>query len=274
MKSTKRISVIALDIDGTCIHNNKEMSDRTHKAILECIAAGYHLIFVTGRTSNGFPVSMCDIKYNALVGANGAVLEDCHGVFSRKSMPTDTAIAILEDCQRIRAIEMVYANDIYYCNSQKYNICETDKNEQHDRVLYVDDLIKLISNNKLCPEKITFLADNTKAVLPYMKLSYRHPNTNFALSSATCLEITSIDASKKNGLLQMIRHLCIDPREIIYIGDTILDSMCFSEVGYAVAMGNSEMLVKEAADYVTETNENDGVAIVLEKLLEKGGFIA
>ncbi|MBR0520240.1 MAG: HAD family phosphatase, partial [Spirochaetales bacterium] len=82
------------------------------------------------------------------------------------------------------------------------------------------------------------------------------------------IETTADGITKANGLLRLCEHLGCGPENIIAFGDSANDLEMLSESGYSVGMGNAESCVKEMADYITDTVENDGVATAIRELFQ------
>lgn len=82
-------------------------------------------------------------------------------------------------------------------------------------------------------------------------------------------DVANIETSKGNGIKEICKILQIDLNDTIGIGDDFNDIAMFQTVGYRVVMGNANDEIKQYADEVTLSNENDGVAVFLEKLLKQ-----
>lgn len=80
-------------------------------------------------------------------------------------------------------------------------------------------------------------------------------------------DVANVGVSKGNGIKNFCKNLNIDLKDTIAIGDEDNDISMFNVVGYKVAMGNGSKELKKYADEITETNDNDGVAVFLEKLV-------
>jgi hydroxymethylpyrimidine pyrophosphatase-like HAD family hydrolase len=79
------------------------------------------------------------------------------------------------------------------------------------------------------------------------------------------IEINSGDAHKGAALLELCRHLNIDPAQAMAFGDGLNDVTMIKTAGIGVAMGNADPRVKDVADFVTDTNDNDGVAKAIRR---------
>ena len=88
-------------------------------------------------------------------------------------------------------------------------------------------------------------------------------------SSKRDLDVNAAGANKGIGLVRLGEILGIQREEIMACGDSFNDLEMLQEVGFAVAMGNAEDSLKEVADYITDTNDNHGVAKAIERFVLK-----
>ena len=94
-----------------------------------------------------------------------------------------------------------------------------------------------------------------------------HGNTlNIYKSQPTYLEVMSVDASKSKAIQFLLKKYGLHQNEVIAIGDNFNDKEMIEFAGCGVAMGNAPVAVKEAANYVTDTNNNDGVCKAIKKI--------
>ena len=87
------------------------------------------------------------------------------------------------------------------------------------------------------------------------------------------IEINAAGVNKGTGLVALGRMLGIRREEIMACGDGDNDTVMLREVGFGVAMANAEKQVKEAADYITESNDEEGAAKAIEKFALEGGSL-
>ena len=125
-------------------------------------------------------------------------------------------------------------------------------------------------------EKITVNFKEEKGVLLWEKeirerLSEEFPGYAVVKGIPTNLEITVGGATKGNAILHLGELLGIKREEIMVCGDSQNDMEMIKAAGLGVAMGNAAPEVKEAADYITLTNEEDGVAAAIEKFVLSDG---
>jgi len=119
--------------------------------------------------------------------------------------------------------------------------------------------------------------DEMKNAIPYIegvencKIKNRHKsllNINEPRLGDIYCDVSDDDTNKGNAIREFCKILNIDLKDTAAIGDDCNDISMFDVVGHSVAMGNSSDEVKQYANEVTESNENDGVAVFLEKLIK------
>jgi Cof subfamily protein (haloacid dehalogenase superfamily) len=270
--SLDSITTVALDIDGTTINSQRTISKRNHDAIMNVIAAGYRLVFVTGRGPAGFPEAMKDIPYEGWAGANGSVIEVGGQIIKTCNLSAATAAAVLDKGSEYEASPAVHWNGGYLNGSHFLKeLIKARSEDIPERPHAIDDISGYLIEHQINPQSISFLAAEPEKIQPFMNCQNEFPDTHFILASEDCVQVISNEASKRNGLRILSETLGFNLDETLYIGDMIADAQCFDEVGIAYAMGNSADEVKLMADYVADTNDNDGVAKVLEELIEAGG---
>lgn len=94
-------------------------------------------------------------------------------------------------------------------------------------------------------------------------------NAKFKDDKTIFCYIANIDSNKGNAVKKLLEILNIKKEETIAIGDDINDLSMFEQVGYKVAVDNAIDIVKENADEITLSNDEEGVAVFLDKILEK-----
>lgn len=273
--------MIGLDLDGTVLNERKEITDCTRETIQRAIAEGIIVLPATGRPLDGIPEEILQIEgIRYVLSANGAVIYDLqsHIKLHEDCMDYQEVLEILLKMREIEIMADVFIDGVGYVEKESfdYNI-EFASSDAVRKYLsktrhQVGDLPAYIKERAECIQKMTInfrpLSDGTlfrkKEVLTLLK-----PYTGLSIVSgmATNLEITKNTATKGRGLLVLGSLLGIKPEEIMAFGDSGNDREMIETVGLGVAMGNSTKDVLEAADYVTKSNEDDGVAYAINKFV-------
>lgn len=268
------IRLIALDMDGTVLRTDKTVSERTMRALHSAVEQGIAVVPATGRIAKMVPkpvASVPGVRY--AVTSNGAAVADLKertflytNLMSREA--TDRLLRMLDSCGLLAE---AYCGGISYSDSRRMKMFQTysvPKNI-YDYVLesqiFVGNLPEFIASREYRLEKVN---------VPYVPDFMQGPLREQVLSAgdysvvSSCpenLEVNKAGASKGDGLARLCERLGIRPSEVLACGDGDNDMEMIRFAGVGVAMENSIPALKEAADFVTDTNDRDGVAKAVEK---------
>lgn len=261
--------LIATDLDGTLLRGDRTISGRTVAAIEQTVAAGTPVVLVTGR-----PIRWLRTVYDQLptplpaVCANGAVVYDPVSDQVLRASPLAPAV-LAEVARRLLAEvpEAVLAVEIVDGRQMRHQI---------DYPVYADGDLGAIRAVEAVAELLT-----EPAVKLLVRAGVRDPD-EFSLRIGTALtglaeathsslsglvEVSASGVTKAAGLAWYCEQLGITAPEVVAFGDMPNDVPLLTWAGRAVAVANAHPAVKEIADEVTGSNEDDGVAAYLESLL-------
>jgi Cof subfamily protein (haloacid dehalogenase superfamily) len=128
------------------------------------------------------------------------------------------------------------------------------------------DLVRDWSHRGIAPNKMMVMSEaaNIGQIQQHLRSVY-NGRLNIYPSKPTYLEVMDPRGSKSNAVQWLIQRMNIDRSEVIAMGDNYNDREMIAFAGMGVAMGNAPDEIKAAADFVTDTNNNDGVRKALEK---------
>ncbi len=292
------IKLIGLDLDGTVFDNKKVISERTKKAITEAIKQGVVVIPATGRPLAGVPQEFAAIEgVQYALTANGAAiynLESRECVY-KDTMSTELASEVISRLQQYDVMVDAFIDGMGYVEADvlaakdQFAMSEVIKKYIMSTRKTVDNLADYIREGNFDVEKITVNFkpmpetaklergnqkmqenDNEPVLLQkkeVMEIMAEYPQLVAVSGVPTNLEITMASADKGNGMIKLGEYLGIKREEIMTCGDSENDMAMILAVGFGVAMANGTDEVKEAANYITASNEEDGVAEVIEKFV-------
>lgn len=271
----KDVSLIAIDIDGTILDSNSELPLRVAAVIQKTIEAGYTVLPATGRQLNAIPKEVLAIpSFRYVIAANGAKVYDLarDKVLLSDCFDKATALSILRDSMAVDALVGLYMDGVGY--TQK------DRLETFKSVLYppfveyfrrtripVDDLPALVAESCSDIEKFTLHFDDAALRLATKASFEKRGDISVTSSAETNLELGTPTASKGAALERLAEHLGIPRQRVMAIGDNMNDAAMLRAAGHAVAMGNAPDEVKALAGTVAPSNDEDGVAVILERLM-------
>ena len=237
------IKLVALDMDGTLLNENEKISEANRKAIKEAEQQGVHVVLSTGRayaTCSDFAKSMQLKSY--LITVNGSEIFDDEGqLIHRKSIDSESIQWMWEMSQRLGTYFWAVSCDRVYRGIMPENILESewlkfgfDTKDDHIRNMIQEEL----------RAKGHFEISN---------------------SSPTNLEVNAMGVNKAKAISLVCSKLGLAMDQVMAVGDSLNDLAMIQEARVGVAMGNAQAAVKEKADWVTDTNSNDGVAKAIQK---------
>ena len=273
----KDIRLIALDLDGTLLTTDKRLTERNRNALLRAGEKGIAIVPVTGRIFNGLPRSVLELpclKYAIL--CNGASVYDVAGdrLLCRAEMPLAQALEIMSWLDEQPVIYDCYAEGRGFMTEAMWN-----RIDQYAWSPIVVDYMKSIRTP--VPELKAFLRARAQAggiqkiqafcrdEETQRRLLGHMPFSGIAVSSSVPrnIEINRWDATKGRALLALAKHLGLERDQVMAFGDGLNDISMIESAGVGVAMGNAVEAMRNVADRITATNDEDGVAAVIEALL-------
>lgn len=260
--------LVALDMDGTLLNENQKISDRVKKAIAEARTKGIKIILSSGRGFKGIEKYVKELQLDELVvSLNGAVVTDASGdeiIFSIHMEP--------EISRRIMELQKEYdIFSIIFIGKKMY------VEELNEKALYfssfegvelitVRSMLKFYSTQPI--GKMLMIGENERLVMFKEKLLEEIGTAiNATFSLPDFLEVYNINVNKGIILHKIAEYYGIKREEIIAIGDGENDTSMIEYAGLGVAMENGMDSVKNAADIITKSNTEDGVAHVIEKYI-------
>ena len=272
-----KYKMICTDMDGTLLNTNKEISDKTKETIKTAHEMGVHIVLSTGRMFNSanYYASMIDIKA-PIISANGAFIRDRNKeeVIYKNVLGKENCIILLGILKKHKihghfhtpsalfSDKLVFSAKIY--DDMNKDLPEDNKIEIN---IIKDNWDEVFEKNEESIVKCIGIDEDVEKV-KRAKIDMLKVNGVEVVSSyENNFEIMTKGVSKGRGVEILAAYYNIKPEEIICIGDNENDLSMIKFAGLGVAMGNAPHSIKKEADYVTDTNDNDGVAQVIEKFI-------
>ena len=275
------IKAIVLDIDGTLLNTGKIISEKTKQALIAAQEEGIKVILASGRPTTGM-LELAEqlemTKYEGfLVSYNGARVTDCltKEVLFNQAMSIETGQAILEHLKKFDVIPMIdkedylYVNDVYSgmldLPDGAFNIIEYEARGGNFKLSEIDDLAAFATFpiNKIL---IAAQPEYLQKIAPALHAPFDEIVTA-AFSAPFYFEFTDKGIDKAKALNTVFPEMGIHSENIIAFGDGHNDRSIIEYAGIGVAMGNAVDALKEIADDVTLSCDEDGIAAGLEKYL-------
>jgi Cof subfamily protein (haloacid dehalogenase superfamily) len=268
--------MIVVDMDGTLLKDNKEVSEVNKEAIKKARESGVRLVICTGRifTSAKAYAKLLGAM-SPIIASNGAYIreKDKEEVIFEKILDKDKLLKSIEMIKSYGLVPHIYTTNTIYTekliHSSKNYATWNEGLDEIDRVIIeiVDDLSEVINDGKRKFIKAVVMSEDLEKLKELKNKIQNEVDVEIMSSTFNNFEITAKGTSKGNGVKILAEFYGIKKDEIICIGDNENDISMIKYAGLGVAMANSSEEVKKIAKYVTESNENDGVAKVIDKYI-------
>lgn len=267
-----KYKLLVLDVDGTLLNDEREISKRTLAALLKVQQMGVRIVLASGRPTYGLmPLAKTlelgnyegfVLSYNGcqiIKAQNGEIL------FERRINPE--MLPYLEKKARKNGFAIfTYHDDTLITDSPDNEYIKNEALLNNLKIIREDEFSTAID---FAPCKCMLVSDKEKALIGLEQhWEKRLAGTLDAFRSEPYfLEVVPCGFNKANTLGALLEHLGVTREEVIAVGDGVCDVTMLQLAGMGVAMGHSQDSVKVCADYVTASNEEDGVALAVEKLI-------
>ena len=273
-----KIRLIATDMDGTFLDDEKQIPEANWQALLACAARGIQIVPATGRTVWGIPDrirTLPGVRY--AITTNGAVVADLKEdrIISTCRIPVDTALRVLE-MARDSGDDIMYdaymdgigcTTQYFYDHAERYAVSagvaaliRKTRRVVPDNIRYVKEMGKEI-------DKINMFFTDMEA-RKRMRVSLGQiPGILVTSSIPNNLEINAAGADKGSALLRLAEFLGIGREETMAFGDQLNDIEMLNQAYYSFAVANAREEVRKAARFQADSNVRGGVLKILKGLL-------
>lgn len=284
--------LVAIDLDGTLLNSYGVVSEKNKKAIQKAIQKNIEIVIASGRPISSAKTFAIETGANnyAICG-NGSVLYDVKNdiVLYSKFIEKQKTLQIIKICEENSIFYNIYTENLTIAKSLNYNILyynnENRKkpDDKKTNIKIIDNIYDYVKNSEdieilkitICDEdniifsgiikKLREIKDIDVLDVQHMAKKLITSGTEEKQIEYHYTEITSKDVNKWNTLEVLAKMLKIEPNEIVTIGDNINDKIMIEKAGLGIIMENSAPYMKEFADVIVSSNNEDGVAEALEK---------
>jgi hydroxymethylpyrimidine pyrophosphatase-like HAD family hydrolase len=266
------IRAIATDLDGTLLRSDKSVSPRTRDAVHAAEDAGLLVVIATGRPPRWIPPIVEELGERGLVVcANGASIYDPerHELIEQITMSPELLHELVDD------LEAAFPEAIFGVEQGFEFAIDEIIPPRGDELKWGGDAIRQI---RVGPIRTFF---DQPAVKLTLRLPYPAPDGSAARAQSVVGERATVTHSTSEAFLEVshrtvhkglmvervLERSGIAAAEVVAFGDMPNDIELIRWAGHGVAVGNADQRLKDAADEVTATNDEDGVAIVIERVL-------
>ena len=273
------IKVIIMDVDGTLTNSKKVITEKTKETLIEAQNNGALLVLASGRPASGLTDFARELEmdkhHGLLVCFNGSKVIDCetNETLFNETMTVEEGQAVLEHMKKFKVKPMIdkgdylYVNDVYDCNIQikneSLNIIQYEARGGKFKLCEKDDLASFADyplNKILTAGDPEYLEEHYKEMMEPFKDSL-----SCMFTAPFYFEFTAQGIDKAKALDTVLTPMGYKREEMIAFGDGHNDISIVEYAGIGVAMDNAVDALKNVANEITFSNEEDGIAHTLNK---------
>lgn len=263
--------ILVLDIDGTLTTSEKTISKDTLNAVLKIQERGHKVVLASGRPTPGIRDIAKQIKLNEyggyILSFNGAKIINCktNEIIYQKTLPNDVIGDLHKSAVEFGVGIITYSDDEIISGTDIDEYMEIEARINHMPLRKVENFGEYVTfdvNKCLMTGEPSHLAK----VEEKMKERYGH-FLNIYRSEPFFLEVVPQRVDKADSLSHLLERLNLSKTQMISCGDGYNDLTMIQYAGMGVAMANAQEVVKEAADYITLSNDEDGIAHVINQFI-------
>lgn len=240
------IKLIALDMDGTLLNSELEISEANKNAIEKALEQGVGVMLATGRWLEFcYPYAEALNLDTYLVTVNGGEIWTSSKALVERHVHEQ---ALMEKMWQLGNGLHV---DMWCVATDRIYEIGTDPED-----FYAHEWLK-----------IGFYSEDKKKLDLIQKELSNYDELELTNSLPTNIEVNPLGVNKANGLVRVCKELGITMDEVMAVGDSLNDIKMIEQAGFGVAMGNAQDAIKDVADAVTDSNDADGVAKAIERYI-------
>lgn len=264
------IKLIALDIDGTLFNSDGNITEITRKSLLAAHEKGITLMLASGRSIHGLrqlalknklPLdNMVTLAFNGACVAEGNSEE----ILFETPIHRSAAQQLIKDLKDYPITVMVPYRHELYVEDFKGFLVEFEIETE----CFTGKLIKDLSTIDFAPNKVIMTGQKEDIDRFYKDVAPRYASkASFVSTGPNNVDVVPIGIDKGTTLKRYCELKGIDRLEVLAFGDNYNDLAMIEYAGIGVAMGNANEAVKAIANRITKTNNEDGIAAILNELL-------
>ncbi len=272
------IRMIGLDLDGTLLNDKKEITPYTREVLTRAIEQGVVVMIATGRPLTAIDVELAAFpKMRYALTSNGARIVDVkeNRTLLESTMSGEKALEVIDKISEFDLVCEVFTDGDGY--SSVYNLERIgeffDTPEMVDYVrrtrVPIEVVRQVAQREGVSIEKVHLIFNDLEARRKVKEIITGIEGVHVTGAFPNTIETLKAGTSKANGLIELGKMLGISREQIMVCGDGLNDYEMIERCGFGVAMENGNPKVKAIADYVTASNNEDGVAKAVEKFVLK-----
>ena len=286
--------LIVIDLDGTMLNSQGEVTEETKQTIKQSLNEGIQIVLASGRPIDSIKAISEEVGINSYcIAGNGSMIYDMKEdkIIYENYMTKEKVLEIIEICEKNSITYNVYTETTILTTNLKFNVLyyykENIKKEENKKtnISVVKNMYEYVKESKkekflkitICDENKSIFQSIVKKVgeiddikmldISHMSRKVIKRGTEEVAVEYYYTEISANDVDKWNAIEFLAKELEIKKEEIITIGDNINDKKMIENAGLGIAMRGSAPEIINIANDITDTNNENGVAKVLQKYI-------
>lgn len=250
--------ILFFDLDGTLLTSNKEISKRTERAILRCKEKGLKIGICTSRSAYNSLPFFSSITPDVVIASGGALVQAEGKYILKKEFSIEETREIIQKSRCLLGNDCEITVDTIKAHYWNYKTDPSLTENNWGGSIYSDFVDFNLPSLKICVE----ILDRSKEK-PFYACFSQYDCIKF--SDGNWVKITQKNGTKEEAIRKVLAHYHLQTEEAVSFGDDTADIGMLKMSGLGIAMGNSFQGVKESADIVIGSNDQEGIAIFLEE---------
>ncbi|NDJ62488.1 MAG: Cof-type HAD-IIB family hydrolase [Chloroflexi bacterium] len=265
------IKLVVIDVDGTLLNSQHQVSARTEAAVKAAIAQGVQVMLATGKTRGAATslIKRFDLKTPGIYSQGLMVYDGDGNVLHQQTLDAAISRLVITFAEDRGFVVLAYSGTRILMRARHEEAIQGLMRYHETEPEVVGPLQNLLSTEPI--NKLVAVGDprQVKALRWQLNIQIGDQAKLVQAGVPNMLEVVPAGSSKGSALRQVLQTLQIPADQVLAIGDAENDIEMIRVAGIGVAMGQAEQQIKDAADHVTATNDQDGVAEALERFVLK-----
>ncbi len=261
------IKLVVSDVDGTLVRKDKSLSPQVIAAVHRLRAAGIPFTLISARPVSGVMPLVAPLGIDIPVAAvNGGIIFRPDGsMMSEHRVDPEAVAGIFALAEGLAVDRWIFADNRWYASSEEGAHVSSERVSSNQSPVLRHDFSDLYDR----ADKVTFVSDDPPLLKGLAERAAAAFGTRATIgqSQTYYLDVTDTAANKGDGVAELARVLGVDLSEVAVMGDMDNDVAMFRRAGLSVAMGQAPDAVKAEADFVSSTNQEDGVAHAIDTII-------
>lgn len=261
--------IVFSDIDGTVLNSKHELLTSTIEAVQKLALKNIPFVLVSARMPKAMKLILDEMNVKMpMISYGGAlVLDEQNQILHDDKINKLDTKAIIDEIELLWPDDVVinyYSDDNWFIKDEDNKAVKREENITNVKACQAD--FKELINKDILPNKILCMTKANISSKIEAVLQEKFPQLNIVRSSDILIEIMNKDVSKANGIEVLLHHLNMTPEQAIAFGDNYNDLDMLKLVGRGVIMQNAPEEIKKQMEYITKSNNEDGIYEYLQKL--------